>query len=127
LPLQISVIKHGKGVFNGSLNNLGPAGEKPADNRREGSDLKYKLADALKRALPGFFSRHPPMPGFQNKMKRKLKRGNPETVTGVKETPSGVRITALPDETNPGCLSGVFNENLLVLDRRGALKGCRCL
>jgi hypothetical protein len=117
----------GRGIFNGLLNNLQSAGEGLVDNRRKGFDLRYKLTDALKCALSVFFFQHPSMLDFQNKMKDKLKRNNLETMMGVKEIPSNVQITTLLDEINPGAISGVFNENLLVLDRWGGLKDYRCL
>lgn len=117
----------GRGIFCGLLNNLESAGEGLVDNRRKGFDLKYKLIDALKCALSVFFFQHPSMLDFQNKMKEKLKRSNLETMMGVREIPSNVQITTLLDEINPDSLSGVFNENLLVLDRWGGLKDYRCL
>ena len=109
----ITIIKYGTGL----LNNLQSAGERLVDNRREGFDLKYKLTDTLKCALSVFFFQHPSMLDFQNKMKQKLKRSNLETIMGVKEIPRSVQITTLLDEINSGSLNGVFNENLLVLDR----------
>jgi hypothetical protein len=54
----------GRGIFNGMLNNLESAGEDLVDTRREGFDLKYKLADALKSALSVFFFQHPSMLDF---------------------------------------------------------------
>ena len=117
----------GRGIFNRLLHNLEAAGECLADNRRPGFDLKYKLTDALKCALSVFFFQHPSMLDFQLKMKEKRKRSNLETVMGVREIPSGVQITALVDGINPDSVSGVFNENLKVLDERGGLKDYRCL
>ena len=117
----------GRGIFSRLLNNLESASEWLVDNRRKGFDLKYKLIDALKCALSVFFFQHPSMLDFQNKMKEKLKRSNLETMMGVKEIPSNVQITTLLDEINPDSLSGVFNENLLILDRWGGLKDYRCL
>ena len=117
----------GRGIFNGLLTNLETTAEGLVDTRREGFDLKYRLADALKSALSIFFFQHPSMLDFQVKMKDKWKRSNLETMMGVKEIPSNVQITTLLDGINPDCLSGVFNENLLVLDRWGGLKDYRCL
>ena len=117
----------GRGIFKGMLGNLEVAGEGLVDKRREGFDLKYKLTDALKCALSVFFFQHPSMLDFQTKMKDRWKRSNLETIMGVKEIPSNVQITTLLDEISPDRISGVFNENLKVIDRWGGLKGYRCL
>ena len=117
----------GRGLFNGMLNNLETAADQLADNRREGYDLKYELADALKSALSIFFFQHPSMLDFQNRMKEKLKRSNLETMMGVKEIPSNVQITTLLDGMDPDALGGVFNENLREVDKWGGLKDFRCL
>jgi hypothetical protein len=117
----------GRGIFNKLPNNLESAGEGLADNRREGFDLKYKLTDALKSALPVFFFQHPSMLGFQIEMKQKWKRDNLETMMGVAKIPSNVQITSLLDEISPDSLSGVFNENLRTVDEWGSLNDFRCL
>jgi len=117
----------GRGLFNGMLNNLESAADQLADKRREGFDLKYKLADALKCALSVFFFQHPSVLDFQLKMKEKLKRNNLETMMGVKEIPSSVQITTLLDGINPDTISSVFNKNLQEVDRWGGLKDFRCL
>jgi hypothetical protein len=117
----------GRGIFDGLLNNLEAAGETLIDNRRKGFDLKYRLTDALKCALSVFFFQHPSMLDFQVKMKQKFKRNNLETIMRVKEIPSNVQITTLLDEINPDFISGVFNENLLLLHRWGGLQDYRCL
>ena len=117
----------GRGIFNGMLDNIEAAGEVLSDNRREGFNLSYKLTDALKCALSVFFFQHPSMLDFQQKMKEKLKRNNLESIMGVKEIPSNVQITALLDGISPDSLSGVFNENLHVVDGYGSLKDFRCL
>ena len=109
------------------LDNLQSAADQLADNRREGFDLKYKLADALKCALSVFFFQHPSVLDFQLKMKEKLKRSNLETMMGVKEIPSSVQITTLLDGINPDTISGVFNKNLQEVERWGGLKDFRCL
>ena len=116
----------GRGIFNGLLNNLKTAGDGLADSRREGFGLKYKLTDALKCALSVFFFQHPSMLDFQTKMKQKRKRSNLETMMGVTEIPSNVQITTLLDGISPDSVSGVFNENLMVLDKRDGLKDFRC-
>jgi len=117
----------GRGIFNGMLENLETAADQLADNRREGFDLKYELTDALKSALSIFFFQHPSMLDFQNRMKRKWKRSNLETMMGVKEIPSNVQITTLLDGIDPDALSGVFNKNLQEVDKWGGLKDFRCL
>ena len=117
----------GRGIFSGMLNNLESAGEQVVDHRREGFDLIYKLTDALKSALSVFFFQHPSMLDFQTKLKQKWKRSNLETMMRVKEIPSNVQITTLLDGINPDALSGVFNENLQIMDRWDCLKDFRCL
>ena len=117
----------GRGIFNGMLENLETAADGLADNRREGFDLIYKLADALKSALSVFFFQHPSMLDFQTKMKQKRKRSNLETMMRVEEIPSNVQITTLLDGIEPDYASGVFNKNLQEADRRGGLKDFRCL
>jgi hypothetical protein len=117
----------GRGIFNRLLNNLDTAGESLADTRREGFDLKYRLADALKSTLSVFFFQHPSMLDFQTKMKQARKRSNLETMMEVKEIPSNVQITTLLDGIEPEAVSGVFNENLQALDTWDGLKDYRCL
>jgi hypothetical protein len=73
----------GRGIFNGLLYNIDAAAESLPDNRREGFDLKYALADALKSALSVFFFQHPSMLDFQIKMKQRWKRSNLETIMRV--------------------------------------------
>ena len=117
----------GRGIFNKLLNNLEAAGAGLKDTGREGFDLKYKLADALKCGLSVFFFQHPSMLDFQIKMKEKWKRSNRETVMRVTEIPSNVQTTSLLDQISPASVSGVFNENLQVLDKWEGLKDFRCL
>jgi hypothetical protein len=99
----------GRGIFNSLLNNLEAAAASLADNRREGFDLKYKLIDAFKSAFSVFFFQHPSMLDFQAAMKQKWKHSNLETVMGVQEIPSNMRITTLLDGIDPDSLGGVFN------------------
>ena len=117
----------GRGIFSGMLNNLESAGGNLSDNRREGFDLKYELADALKSALSVFFFQHPSMLDFQLKMKQKWKRSNLETMMGVREIPSNVQITTLLDGINPDSICRVFSDNLHTVDEYGGLEDFRCL
>jgi hypothetical protein len=117
----------GRGIFNSLLNNLEAAAASLADNRREGFDLKYKLIDALKSAFSVFFFQHPSMLDFQAAMKQKWKRSKLETVMGVQEIPSNVRIATLLDGIDPDSLGGVFNKNLHIVDEWGGLKDFLCL
>jgi hypothetical protein len=91
------------------------------------STLNKGLPMRLNASFRSSFSSIHPLLDFQQRMKRKCKRNNPETVMRVKQMPGNVQTTGLLDGISPDSASGTFNENLHEPDKWEGLKGFRCL
>jgi hypothetical protein len=101
----------GKGIFSGMLKNLQTPGEMQQIKGGKASALNKGLPIRLNAPFRFSFSSIHPLLDFQQRMKRKCKCNNPETVMRVKQMPGNVQITSLPDGISPDSASCVFNEN----------------
>jgi hypothetical protein len=86
----------------------GQAEGKSAWKRREGFNLTYAFADAVKSAFGIFLFQHLSMLSYQESLGRGNQRDNAENILGVKEIPCNNQITRLLDEAGPEGFDGNF-------------------
>ncbi|MDR1901106.1 MAG: hypothetical protein LBQ88_02320, partial [Treponema sp.] len=79
---------HGQGNLAAELRRSEETGKRVGENpiwkRREGFNLTYEFADAVKSAFALFFFRHMSMPGYQDSLDRGNQRKNAENILKVK-------------------------------------------
>ncbi|MDR1955984.1 MAG: hypothetical protein LBQ30_03940 [Treponema sp.] len=76
-------------------------GENPIGKRREGFNLIYEFADAIKSAFGLFFFQHRSMLSYQDSLDRGNQRKNAENILKVREIPCNNQITRLIDGIAP--------------------------
>jgi hypothetical protein len=95
----------GRGILAAQLSRFDEIGEvteeKSAWKRREGFNLTYTFADAIKSAFGIFLFQHLSMLGYQESLERGKQRKNAENILKVKEIPCNTQITRLVDEAGP--------------------------
>jgi hypothetical protein len=117
----------GAGIFDKLLCSLKTVVGKMPDMRRRGGNLTYELLDAVFSAFVVFFFQHPSLLGFQKSMKKRNKRCNVETLFGAFDIPRDNLIRTLLDGIEPDSMSEVFNNNLRIADKAGAIEPYRVL
>jgi hypothetical protein len=121
----------GRGILQAQLSRFDEVGgqteEKPAWKRREGFNLTYTLADAIKSAFGIFLFQHLSMLGYQESLDRGNQRNNAENILGVKEIPCNNQITRLLDEIEPEGFDGNFKEGIRQAEEAGVLEQYRVL
>jgi hypothetical protein len=95
------------------------AGENPIGKRREGFNVTYAFADAIKSAFALFCFPHRSMLKFQDSLDQ---RKNAEHILKVKEIPGNNQITRLIDGIAPGAFDGNFKEGLSLAEESGVLE-----
>jgi hypothetical protein len=108
------------GVFSEVVNTL-------SDEREQGKNFKYTLADAPKRALAVFYFQHPSLLNFQYKMKRKYKRSNLETLFGVISIPYMGQMKNIIDDIDLTKLESIFDKLVEYVQSSGIIEKYRVL
>ena len=101
--------------------------EKSAWKRREGFNLTYSFADAIKSAFGIFLFQHLSMLGYQESLERGNQRKNAENILNVKEIPCNNQITRLLDEAGPEGFDENFKRGIEQAEEYGVLDQYRVL
>jgi hypothetical protein len=121
----------GRGILAAQLSRFDEIGEltekKSAWKRREGFNLTYTFADAIKSAFGIFLFQHLSMLGYQESLERGNQRKNAENILNVKEIPCNNQITRLVDEVEPEGFDENFKRGIEQADRYGVLDQYRVL
>jgi hypothetical protein len=116
----------GRGILAAELRRFEKTGKKVGENpewkRREGFNLTYEFADAIKSAFGLFFFQHLSMLSYQDSLDRGNQRKNAENILKVKEIPCNNQITRLIDGINPGEFDGNFRDGLGLAEQYGVLE-----
>ncbi|MDR1957195.1 MAG: hypothetical protein LBQ30_10125 [Treponema sp.] len=96
-------------------------GENPEWKRREGFNLTYEFADAIKSAFALFCFQHLSMLSYQDSRDRGNQRKNAENILKVKEISCNNQITRLIDGIAPGEFDGNFKDGLGLAEQYGVL------
>jgi hypothetical protein len=115
----------GGGIFKKLTASFGRICGRLPDKRRPGHNLRYGIADIVKRAFGVFFFQYRSMPGYQRRMREKCGRSNLETVFEVPALPSDTWIRTRMDLIPPEQSGGVFNSTLKTADEAGLPGGYR--
>jgi hypothetical protein len=89
--------------------------------RREGGNLTYGYADAIKSAFGLFLFQHMSMLNYQNSLAQGKQRQNAETILRVSAIPCGNQITRLIDRIPPATFAPAFSSRLSIAKERGVL------
>jgi hypothetical protein len=129
--------KDGTGILRAQLDLCGKAGERTAGKskwkRREGFNLTYEFADAIKSAFGIFFFQHLSMLGYQESLNRGNQRRNMENILEVKDIPCNNQITRqlrcrrLLDAAEPEVFYKNFETGIEQAERYGVFERYRVL
>ena len=100
---------------------------KSAWKRREGFNLTYTFADAIKSAFGIFLFQHLSMLSYQESLERGNQRKNAENILNVKEIPCNNQITRLVDEAEPEGFAENFKRGIEQAEKYGVLEEYRVL
>jgi hypothetical protein len=89
--------------------------------RREGFNLTYTFADAIKSAFGIFLFQHLSMLSYQESLERGNQRKNAENILKVKEIPCNNQITRLLDRVEPSWFDETFKEGMGQAEAYGVL------
>jgi hypothetical protein len=115
----------GRGILAAELRRFEETGKKVGENpewkRREGFNVTYEFADAIKSAFALFFFQHLSILSYQDSLDRGNQRKNAENILKVKEIPGNNQITRLVDGTAPGEFDRNFKYGLGLAEEYGVL------
>jgi hypothetical protein len=121
----------GRGILPAQLSRFDEVGEttegKSAWKRREGFNLTYTFADAIKSAFGIFLFQHLSMLSYQESLDRGNQRKNAGNILGVKEIPCGNQTTRLLDEAEPEGFDENFKTGIRQAEEYGVLDQYRVL
>jgi hypothetical protein len=121
----------GRGILPGQLSLFEEAGErvekKSAGERREGYNLSYTFADAIKSAFGIFLFQHMSMLSYQDSLDRGNQRKNIENMLNVKEIPCNNQITRLLDGVEPEEFDENFKEGISLAEQYGVFEPYKVL
>ena len=90
--------------------------------RREGFNLTYEFADAIKGAFGIFLFQHMSMLNYQQSLDLGMQRKNVENILNVEKIPCSNEITKLLDEIEPGEFDENFKAGIGFVEKSGALE-----
>lgn len=96
-------------------------------DHRSGKNISYRIKDAALGAFSVFFSQSPSFLAHQRAMAASKGRSNAGSLFQIEQIPSDNQIRSLLDPIEPGHLSPLFEEILLMLDQSGELDQFRVL
>jgi hypothetical protein len=121
----------GRGILQAQLSRFDEIGElaegKSAWKRREGFNLTYTFADAIKSAFGIFLFQHLSMLSYQESLDRGNQRKNVENILKVKEIPCNNQITRLLDQVVPEGFDENFERGIKQAEGQGILEQYRVL
>jgi hypothetical protein len=121
----------GREIVEAQLRRLEEMGKRVAEKttwkRREGFNLTYEFADALKSAFGLFFFQNLSMLSYQESLDRGSQRKNAENILKVKEIPCSNQITRLIDVVDPEECEGNFKDALTLVAEYGILERYKVL
>lgn len=101
--------------------------EKSTWDRRDGYNLTYEIADAIKGAFGIFLFQHMSMLSYQNSLERGNQRKNTENMLNVKEIPCNNQITRLLDCVEPDEFDENFKDCIKMAEEYGVFEQYKVL
>jgi hypothetical protein len=99
-----------------------PSEGKSAWKRREGFNLTYSFADAIKSAFGIFLFQHLSMLSYQESLNRGNQRKNAENILKVKEIPCNNQLSRLLDAVEPELFDENFKAGIRQAEQYGVLE-----
>ncbi|GHU94230.1 hypothetical protein FACS189479_06700 [Spirochaetia bacterium] len=121
----------GRGIVSAQLSRFEEMGKRVEESstgkRREGFNLTYEIADAVKSAFGIFLFQHLSMLSYQESLDRGNQRKNAENILNVKRIPCNNQITRLIDGIKPEAFEENFKDGIGLAEKHGVFEQYRVL